>query len=198
MNFKNFTIQNCFLGGHSFGGWLSNSLTGNLIQSLVSNCLIQNQINGGEQNTFRNNFFLMQIDFVTSGLPPNSMYENNVFWGSFSSNNSTIVNNVGWLNGSNNIQGGIISENFTELFINPGPNSNGRYYFDPKNNYRIKSTSKGKNGGTDGTDIGIYGGAFPWDDSGQYDTPVIYHKKVGPKSTSDGKLKVEYKVRSGN
>jgi hypothetical protein len=34
--------------------------------------------------------------------------------------------------------------------------------YNDQNKYKLKSSSPGKNAGTDGTDIGIYGGQYPW------------------------------------
>lgn len=174
--------------------------------------------NIGESNLFRNNIFNMtgqtnysdgyfwygvMASFVNAAK---STFENNIFRGRLLSSNGY---NIQFRNCafSNNLfaNEGPSCTGCTDInsFVNQPDSSIFVNYpigqaFSYSLNYQLKLTSLGKNAGTDGTDIGIYGGTFPWDDSGQYGKPVIYHKKVSPTSTNDGKLKVEYKVRAGN
>lgn len=66
------------------------------------------------------------------------------------------------------------------------------------NNYNLKSTSPAKNAGTDGTDIGIYGGAMPWKDGSVPGNPHIYYKNISSSTNSNNSLPVHIKVRSSN
>ena len=48
------------------------------------------------------------------------------------------------------------------LFVNVSSTT-----FDYAYDYHLQATSPGKNAGTDGTDIGIYGGAYPFPSGGE-------------------------------
>jgi len=66
-----------------------------------------------------------------------------------------------------NLSGNISGVSIDNIFVNystPG--------FDYGNDYHLKSTCPGKNAATDGTDLGIYGTAFPYKDGA---VPVIPH-----------------------
>ena len=64
------------------------------------------------------------------------------------------------------------------------------------NNYRLKSTSLGHNAGTDGTDIGIYGGVFPWKDGSMPSNPHIISKTIPGTTDASGNLNVNIKVEA--
>ena len=54
------------------------------------------------------------------------------------------------------------------LFVN----ENGDFFFDEAEDYHLSGGSPGKNMGTDGTDIGLYGGIYSWPEGNL--TPYIY------------------------
>ena len=58
--------------------------------------------------------------------------------------------------------------------------------------FELTEEAKAKFRGTDGTEIGIYGGSLPYDPITS--TPQITKCKVAPKSDADGKLSVEIEV----
>lgn len=58
--------------------------------------------------------------------------------------------------------------------------------------FELTDSAKVKYLGTDGTQVGIYGGTLPF--SPQVSMPQIKKFKVAPKSTEDGKLSVEIEV----
>ncbi|MDD3878236.1 MAG: right-handed parallel beta-helix repeat-containing protein [Bacteroidales bacterium] len=96
--------------------------------------------------TFSNNiFFGKSPQGVTS-----SIFEKNITYGNLSSNALPYGNNVGINNLVN------MDPLFTLVAID-----NLKYLFDYAFNYQLMATSPGKNAGTDGTDIGIFGGPFP-------------------------------------
>lgn len=61
------------------------------------------------------------------------------------------------------------------------------------NTYELTEEQKALYKGVDGTEIGIYGGQFPYDPIPNI--PQITKFKVASKSTADGKLKVEVEVK---
>lgn len=60
--------------------------------------------------------------------------------------------------------------------------------------YHLLSTSTGKNAGTDGTDIGFYGGAYPYKEGAVPPNPHISTKSISPTSAANGTLPVNIKV----
>ena len=60
-------------------------------------------------------------------------------------------------------------------------------------NYHLKEDAQGKNAGTDGTDIGIYGGTG-FSDKALPPGPRIISKKVAEQTDADGNLQVEIQV----
>lgn len=70
------------------------------------------------------------------------------------------ANFVASVGGANTGSGNIIGQN--PLFTtNANPDA-----YNTLDNYRLQASSPGKNAGNDGTDIGIYGGAFPFPSGG--------------------------------
>ena len=129
-----------------------------------------------------------------------SNYDNNVFQTGYSHvvTNSNFQNNISVSpNGSGNLSISTLHLNWDTTFINPGaPDQNNVHAFNNKNNYRVRPTSPAKNSGTDGTDRGLFGGTFPWVDGSIPSNPHIYFKKVDAQTGADGKLRIQFKVRT--
>lgn len=64
--------------------------------------------------------------------------------------------------------------------------------------YSIKTTSPAKNGGDDGTDIGIYGGTTPWKNGAIPSNPRIFFKNIANTTDVNGNLPVQIKVSAQN
>lgn len=64
--------------------------------------------------------------------------------------------------------------------------------FTGEENYVLIPTAAQTYLGTDGTQVGIWGGAMPWTTTA--DNPTITKCQVAPRSTADGKLSVEIEV----
>lgn len=64
------------------------------------------------------------------------------------------------------------------------------------NNFHLKSTSPGKNAGTDGKDLGIYGGDYPFIDDGAPALPTVYYMKISPTASQKDGLSVEIKAKT--
>jgi len=202
---SNFIISQNIIGyfgqGCLYGGSFSIKLLGQ--NHLIANNLILGVVTSAGGNKYSNNIFTYCQQYCYSSIGCNNeLFENNIFnCASNGVSNSIFKNNIGRSNGidGQNNQGYNnygINDPIDSLFISYSISFNNDGLW--SGNFHLKPNSPYLVGGTNGTEIGIYGGLFPWDDSGQYSTPVIYYKKVGPNSTSDGKLKVEYKVRAGN
>lgn len=62
-----------------------------------------------------------------------------------------------------------------------------------KNNYRLKEGVPGTNAGTDGKDIGLYGGSG-FDDTGRAPIPTIKIREIAPQTDEQDRLKVKIEV----
>lgn len=62
-----------------------------------------------------------------------------------------------------------------------------------KNNYRLKKGVSGTNAGTDGKDIGLYGGSG-FDDTGRAPIPRIKIREIAPQTDDKDRLKVRIEV----
>ena len=115
-----------------------------------------------------NNIFSRSLGFAFDPSPSvvYCTFNNNL------SNLTTIANSTNYnpatdfanfvpsVGGSNTGSGNIIGQN--PLFtLNANPDA-----YSTLDNYRLQATSPGKNAGTDGTDLGIYGGSYPFPSGG--------------------------------
>lgn len=202
---ENLSVFNCFIGSSSTGGsgFFSFFGTGVCNNSLFNSNVISSYINiGGSSNLFGNNLFILGQLFGSVQLFHGSTYQNNIFQNGMlvSSSSSIFYNNLnGSLTGSSNTVYSWLSEPTDSTFVNPGTiNQYGWFVYDKHNNYRLRPSSLGKNTGTDGTDRGLFGGAFPWVDGSVPSNPHIYFKQVAPQTNSNGQLQIQFKVRTGN
>lgn len=176
----------------------------------ASNLLIYNNIlislSGiGSNNVVRNNVFLSASTPLSTSyyFIVSSYFENNIFIGSpfiyyysntFNNNvfnNNIFVENVTFpYQGTSNIGiNNIINQSPNSIFVNQTGNS-----FSYDLDYHLQPNSPGKNAGTDGTDIGIYGGAFPWKEGSLPPNPHLQSKVVSNTTDQSGNLNVNIKV----
>lgn len=161
-----------------------------------SNCFFNNIIEQqpvffGPNNIFRNNIMLsLGAASITS-----SVFENNIFiTNNLGISSCTFNNNLCAFNytipndciGDNNI----INQTITSIFINFSGNGSFSYTDD----YHLQSTCPGKNAGTDGTDIGIYGGNFPWKAGSVPFNPHFITKTISGTTNSNGSLPVNITI----
>jgi hypothetical protein len=130
----------------------------------------------------------------------NSIIENNIFinynsscyWASYSSgsffNNNLFVED--WIIPDNCFgSGNIVNQPQSSIFINQSGNN-----FSYAHDYHLQPTCPGKNAGTDGTDIGIYGGSHPWKEGSIPFNPHIQYKTISGSTDENGNLNVNIKV----
>jgi hypothetical protein len=155
------------------------------ISGVFSNCIF-NLTNwnpsGGSyapQNLqFRNSIF----NFSTlNGLSANTSFKNCIFSGT-----STIL-------GSNPLNSGnFFSVNLTDLFQLYSP----AQPFSFTQNYALKSSAIGKNAGTDGTDIGIFGSDSPFKLSGRAINPQFMQIQIPSQTNAAGQLPIQIRVKA--
>lgn len=86
----------------------------------------------------------------------------------------------------------LINQHKDSIFVNIVGTDN---YYSEDNDYHLKETCEGKNYGTDGTDLGIYGTAVPFKENS---IPIIPHIQAFAPATKtvDGKLEISVDVES--
>lgn len=171
---------------------------GNAQQVLVEKNIANNIANFNNNVVVANNIFLQTtgdaFQYIYSCL-----FQNNIilhsgsyfFWGGSSSN--TFLNNLFVRNitfnppdyGSDNI----ISQPLASIFVNY-PGGAFSYDFD----FHLQETSPGKDAGTDGFDIGIYGTALPYKEGAVPFNPNITLQQINPSTDAEGNLGVEIQV----
>ncbi|MBK8482803.1 MAG: hypothetical protein IPL31_00210 [Saprospiraceae bacterium] len=201
---------------------LSNNFSGiiseNIINASITTPNYNNSINGffnniiggqmykfGPGNIFRNNIFLR---FEYAGLYQihDCLFENNIFFVNVQYNlsnagiqfsifnNNLFVENFSFPLGlGNDGLNNLFNQPQSSIFVNQtGINFN--YSYD----YHLQTSSPGKSAGTDGTDIGIYGGTFPWKDGSLPQNPHIQFKQIAGATDQNGNLKINIKVKAQN
>lgn len=131
----------------------------------------------------------------------NSLFENNYiqygFWGIAGSNNTFIKNALdfdpagnltnSWINNYINISS-------ATLFVNPTTPFNFTQF--PLANFNLNNPSNYL--GSDGTQIGLFGGSKPFKQGGLPENPHIRYKNIAPQTDSNGNLNIEIKVGAQN
>ena len=133
----------------------------------------------GQYLLLENNIFSGSLYYSnTLNFVSNSVLKNNIFFEFISFPYATNV-------GSNNIVG----QSQRSIFVNQTENT-----FNYANDYHLLPNSPGKNAGTDDTDIGIYGGIYPWKEGSIPSNPHFQSIQIAPKTDANGNLNVKIKV----
>jgi len=192
-NCNNTVVQQCVF----YNSYFSNNT--NLI---IRNNIINGQVNllyGGSNPVnciITNNDFIGSVTAINTsaytafgGGPTNLIITNNIFYSvdPTGAANSTYNNNITFANANPALPPGtnVGSGNFANTnptFVNyPLGSAN----YNPTYNFALASGSPGKNAGTDGTDIGVYGG-IGFVPSGAPNVPYIEHFVISNSSISVG------------
>lgn len=198
----NISVIGCVITGNIQGGnsnssaFLNNIIQGR-VYSFASDIFFQNNIflytnastycSSGNQAlfylhgaTFNNNIFLWHRNNCSIYYISDGIFRNNLF----------VSSNPG------------IGEAFLEsnsiydipqssIFINQTG-----YSYDLSHDYHLQSSCPGKNAGRDGTDLGIYGGAFPWKEGSIPFNPHFQEFNISSVTDSTGNLNVNIQVEA--
>lgn len=144
---------------------------------------------------------ISNVQVYNSIIDPSSTFTNSVIWNSIitSSNVSNTIsafNCIGWngsnsnifstCSGSNNTLINWTTSIFKDNTITPAKLT------DDFLSYELSDDIKSTYSGNDGTEVGIYGGVYPY--TSKPTTPKIIKCNVANKSTADGKLSVDIEV----
>ena len=211
----------------------TNNLIASIYGLIMSNCVFLNNIMGGTSiqmggsynNLFANNVFLGNSQGFGGAQIMNNLFmkyqgdnqDNNIF-----GSNCSFVNNV-FSNGASFCSGCGISQ-INNIFnagavVVQSPAGQGVLWDSGYANYpntvfpnfHLLSTSVGVGFGTDNTDVGIYGGAFPWTDyTSNPDARYLYYAPpkqlpvlqqlivLNPTATPSGQINIQFKAKSQN
>lgn len=154
----------------------------------------------GTGSSFKNNLFLTPVSCNSGYDITSSKFENNIFLAGsldFISNsvfnNNLFISNVNFPFGSNLGSNNITNQAQASVLINQSGTS-----YNYSHNYHLQSTSAGIKAGTDGTDIGIYGGALPWKDGSIPLNPHVQFKNISGSTDQNGNLQINIKVKAQN
>jgi hypothetical protein len=197
---SNFLVRECIIRYVVDGGYSHSIFNNNVFEGTLRD------FNGG---IFSNNIFLTNQKVIEYQLT-NSTFSNNIF----AQNCVADQNSSG-----NNFFNNLLKDGFLQFFGNNGcatnytPNGNGSIAGNIENvpanliyqnqsggsfvfqqNYHLIPASPGKNAGTDGTDVGIYGGPLPFKDGSLPINPHYRLRMVSGTTTSAGQLPVHFKV----
>jgi len=204
----NFSIVRCRIGGSMFLDNFSMGLIAeNIIEfqvannylakdnSFISNIFTSNVGQFGPGNNFKNNLLLSSS--YTAWTFSDCLFENNIIFSdrfvdpmtNCVFQNNLFVYNISFPIGTNLGSSNIVNQTRESIFVNQSGDS-----FDYTQDYQLKPDSPGKKAGRDGTDIGIYGGAYPWKEGSIPANPHFQSIKIGPKTDNSGNLNVKIKV----
>lgn len=166
---SNFEFDNCVVG------FIKSSYTGNVINSYYKNCMIM-----------ANDYPIGPSTNISYTIPYSCTAINCVgcsSWGRLDNN-------------YNNIFYRLSSKNTTNENVAKPSNvlKTGGFTYNDSEKYDLTDEAKTKYLGTDGKQIGIYGGSLPYEEDPT--TPQITKCNVAAKSTADGKLSVDIEVKA--
>ncbi|MCO5252144.1 MAG: hypothetical protein M9949_12110 [Candidatus Kapabacteria bacterium] len=149
-----------------------------------------------------NNAFLgdpyIRFDRLYDNIISNNIFSAHVgYFYYFCSDNFTfncILTNFNSLSSSNNVDSNtLINQSAANHFVSYGSGNNTPFSF--SNNYNLKDESAGKEYGTDGYDVGVYGTDDPFKDNALPFNPHIQEAVVANKSLNGG-IKVKLKIEA--
>lgn len=185
---QNVLILNCFIGNIAYGTapFYSNNYVWNGLvcrNSILFGYPVGTNFNFSFLSALKYSFF---ENCIMINLNPS------LFGGYNNTFKNCLFNSSSFYPGPNNlIYNCIYNQSIDTTFVNHQGN-----YFDFHYNYHLKSSSPGKNAGTDGQDLGIYGGNYPWKEGGIPFNPHIQYRKVGGTTDGSGNLPVQIKVKA--
>lgn len=211
---ENVAIRRCYMQNLVAGGSVvhnNNLFSENVILNISDLSAIQasgfysnifeSRIYNIFNNVFENNIFLFHAvsGYQSINNAQTSVFNNNIF-----ENYGVAAGNANSF--SNNLIGGSDA-----LTLGTNPSFNNNYRIDPNDvylletnqvfeyldNFHLTSTALSVSG-DDGSQIGIYGGIFPYKEGAVPITPHISVKNIANTSNNQGKIEVEIEVHSQN
>ena len=205
-------VTRCSFAGFTFNGNQTNPCTnvtlkeniikGNIILNNaqycdISNNICENEIQNGVYNAILNNVLLHNGYYATFSNVDNSMISNNIIFkvtggypAIYNSDNSTFSNNIfvdTLTAGTNTFVDNSFNVDISTVFVNQTGN-----LFDFTHDYHLVNPASYQ--GTDSTEIGIYGGLYPFKDGTLPKNPHIRSKSIATQTATNGDLNIQFEV----
>jgi len=170
---------------------------------LISNSIILGRILNGNELSITNNVFqfhyggwyttILFDQILNSYIANNIVFYDYTWWIHSGCTGSTFARNYFRVssdmeNTSSSFVGNKYSINMDTLFVNTPPNNSFSYSY----NYSLSNPSG--NLGNDNSQVGIYGGMFPFKEGSVPVNPHVRLFKVSAKTDNDGMIDVEFEV----
>ncbi|MFZ4521637.1 MAG: hypothetical protein ACOYNC_08025 [Bacteroidales bacterium] len=197
--FRENILRGQIYGGHSNASFRNNIIEGQL-NYFYGATFLHNDFLWGSSKTL--NYFVKNSTFSNNifknpcvayyGYIPVYCTDNNYYYNLFTGPMVFFYDYLGYcvgnLNGFGNMSGNHESVPNEQIYT-----SQSGYSYDIHHNYHLIAGSPGINGGSDGTDVGIYGGE-PFKDGMLPINPHIQFKYVAGSTTPSGTLNIHFKV----
>lgn len=192
--------SNLSLIGNIFMGYL---YLDNTQTALLSNNIIVQSFRGSNGNMINNNIILGYISYTSYTLylfmGNNNILNNNIIlWsdmdarasgtGNFFYNNLYVTNNPSY-GTTPTASGNYTGVAQSAIFINQTGST-----FDYAHDYHLQNS--GAYLGTDGTEVGIYGGIFPYKEGAVPVNPHIQFRNIAPTTDANGDLQIQIQVEA--
>jgi hypothetical protein len=129
---------------------------------------------------------------ISCTIQNNVVVHNGAYYLFYNSSANTVQNNL-FVNTYAVGSGNIDKQLLESIFVNY---SGGAFSYE--HDFHLKETSPGKNAGTDGNDIGIYGTVTPYKEGAVPFNPHITDEDIATRTDSQGKLNVKVTVEAQN
>jgi hypothetical protein len=177
-------VSSCIVRGNFIVSGISGN--GTCTGLIIDHNIIEGAFNNINYAVVSNNIFFYAHISSSSNTSFNSF-----------SNNITIYGSADVLPYGNNSGGNNINNASNTIFVN-APTSTQNYPNLLNYNWRLNGGT-GHNAGTDGTDIGLYGGNYPMNFTGASTLPQVYYMNINNASVPlNGTLNVEFKAQKQN
>lgn len=177
-------------GGFSHNAILYNNMISHQVSNFSNNSYFSNNIffynhisrlfSSLSYSTLKNNIFLCSAGYFGTSITGCEFF-NNLF--TFSESPSSLPRN-------NEYYKSISDQEPSSIFVQ----QNGSFSY--TDDYHLQPTSAGKNGGTDGTDVGVYGGIYPWKEGSIPFHPHIQSNVISSSTDRQGRLNVKIRVKA--
>lgn len=162
-------IENNIISGLSLPGGKTNTYN-----FIIRNNIIKGILTSTNASVITNNIFLLFANEYSFSEVYYSIIQNNIFYGRTpqGANNSTFNNNITFSSSNTALPYGTNNGNNNKVDVDPMFTTYPGGGFSYDHDYHLQASSPGKNAGTDGTDIGIYGG-MGFSETGEPPIPVV-------------------------
>ncbi|MEM7373979.1 MAG: hypothetical protein AAF587_35635 [Bacteroidota bacterium] len=201
-------LRGGLLGGKSTNGFFSNNFVSGNVWSFGDGCEFLNNVFAKKTSsfsstcyvfssitfaTFRNNVVLAPASCNIPGSGAGPTVKNSYFLNNLFVNNGVISNSNSTGNDASN---SIINQPIDSIFIHlPNASFGNSITFSYQHDYNI-ANPLGHNHGTDGTDIGVYGGVYAWKEGHIPFNPHVQVKAISPNTNNAGMLNVKVRVKA--